>query len=442
MPRRRLPVAALFVAAALITGAGLATREDPRPAEALTLPDPELMLANSHGYQPLAEVASHWRRRVADHPADNLNRTQYGRTLLALARETGDLSLYDRAEAQLRRATEAAPGDPGAATAYAASLSAQHEFRAALEVLTAADRRHPGDPGIEVALADTRLELGRYAAAFDGFERLARRSPSTAATLSRQARVAALTGRNDEAVALARRSLVATAGIGVRAGDAASAWFQLAHFQFQAGQVDEAEASLRAALQIDPDHGGSAEMLAHVHVAQGDLDAAADRYERLVAESGAADLYGALADVYVLQGRADEAAELVATGLALADGQVAEFPAERRHMAAFFADHADPERFLELMQVDITTRRDVGGLDLLAWAHHLNGDDRAAQRVMDEALALGTREAGLLFHAGMIAAANGDDTAARAHLEAALDLNPRWDPTDAATARATLEELG
>lgn len=441
MTRKKFPIAALFVAAALIAGAALATRDDSPAVDTVSLPDPELMLANSTGYEPLDEIADGWRQRVLDHPADTLNRTQYGRTLIALARETGDLAVYEQAEAQLRRAVAAAPGDPGAATAYAASLSAQHEFHAALEVLTAAAARTPDNPGIGVAIADTQLELGRYQDAFDGFDRLTRRSPNTAATLSRQARVAALTGRNDEAVELARRSLVATAGIGVRAGDAAGSWFQLAHFQFQAGQVDEAEASLRSALAIDPDHGGSSELLAHVLVSQGDLDAAAELYEQLVEDAGAADLYGALADVYELQGRDDEAAALVRTGLALADEQVAAFPAERRHMAGFFADHADPERFLELMEIDITTRRDIGGLDLLAWAHHLTGDDQAALRVMDEALALGTRDAGLLFHAGMIEASAGDTDAARRHLEAALEVNPRWDPTDAETARATLDDL-
>ena len=109
--------------------------------------------------QAQAGIAQGWRQRVLDHPADTLNRTQYGRTLIALARESGDLKVYEQAEAQLRRAVAAAPGDPGAAPAYAASLSAQHEFHAALEVLTTAAARNPDNPGIDLAIADTQLEL-------------------------------------------------------------------------------------------------------------------------------------------------------------------------------------------------------------------------------------------------------------------------------------------
>ena len=66
---------------------------------------------------------------------------------------------------------------------------------------------------------------------------------------------------------------------------------------------------------------------------------AAELYEQLVEEAGAADLYGALADVYVLQGRDDEAAELVRTGLALADEQVADLLEEMEEEAeAYWAE--------------------------------------------------------------------------------------------------------
>ena len=58
------------------------------------------------------------------------------------------------------------------------------------------------------------------------------------------------------------------------------------------------------------------------------------------------------------------------------------------------------------------------------------------------ALALGTHDALLQYHAGMIANALGDTARARQLLQAALNLNPGFDPLQAARARATLDTLG
>ena len=60
---------------------------------------------------------------------------------------------------------------------------------------------------------------------------------------------------------------------------------------------------------------------------------------------------------------------------------------------------------------------------------------------MAEALALGTRDAKLLYHAGMIEAALGNDAAARRYLEDALATDPSFDPLAVRTARTTLAEL-
>ena len=86
-------------------------------------------------------------------------------------------------------------------------------------------------------------------------------------------------------------------------------------------------------------------------------------------------------------------------------------------------------------------RRDVYGYDALAWA--LLANDRAdeARVQMAEALALGTRDAKLLYHAGMIEAALGNDAAARNYLEDALATDPSFDPLAVHTARTTVREL-
>ena len=62
---------------------------------------------------------------------------------------------------------------------------------------------------------------------------------------------------------------------------------------------------------------------------------------------------------------------------------------------------------------EIAARQDIYGWDLLAWALHQNGRDGEAAPAMARALALGTRDAMLFYHAGMIERALGDRDAAR-----------------------------
>ena len=56
----------------------------------------------------------------------------------------------------------------------------------------------------------------------------------------------------------------------------------------------------------------------------------------------------------------------------------------------------------------------------------------------NKALALGTADAKLLLHAGLIELANGHDAEGRAHLEQGLALNPAYSPLVVDAAREAL----
>jgi Tfp pilus assembly protein PilF len=64
-----------------------------------------------------------------------------------------------------------------------------------------------------------------------------------------------------------------------------------------------------------------------------------------------------------------------------------------------------------------------------------------ARAAIKEALRLGTRDARLFYHAGMIAKAAGDRAGAREQLERALELSPEFDPLQAREARRALDEV-
>jgi len=113
-----------------------------------------------------------------------------------------------------------------------------------------------------------------------------------------------------------------------------------------------------------------------------------------------------------------------------------------RTLALYLAGSGDdPGRALELAQAEIAGRKDVYGYDALAWALLANHRPAEADTAMTTALAFGTHDAKLLYHAGMIAAALGDATRARTHLTDALALDPSFDPLAATLAREQLAAL-
>ena len=114
-----------------------------------------------------------------------------------------------------------------------------------------------------------------------------------------------------------------------------------------------------------------------------------------------------------------------------------------RQQALFHADHDfKPEESYANALPEYAVRKDIYGAEAVAWTALKAGKLSQAQAVMNEALRLGTQDARLLYHAGMIADAAGDKASASDYLKRALTLNPQFDPLQAPIARKTLATLG
>jgi tetratricopeptide (TPR) repeat protein len=92
-------------------------------------------------------------------------------------------------------------------------------------------------------------------------------------------------------------------------------------------------------------------------------------------------------------------------------------------------------------RAQVAVRPSIVAWDVLAWTLYRNGDLDGAAEASKEALRLGTQNALMRFHAGMIAAARGETAQAITFLESALELNPHFSVRFASEARATLERL-
>jgi len=100
-----------------------------------------------------------------------------------------------------------------------------------------------------------------------------------------------------------------------------------------------------------------------------------------------------------------------------------------RNVALIFADHdRNLERAAELVENEIKVRPDVYTHDALAWVRYKQKRFAEAELAARQAMMLGSPEPAFYYHAGLIAAALGNNDEAVARLRRARELNPDFDP--------------
>src|SRR5262249_12149932 len=93
---------------------------------------------------------------------------------------------------------------------------------------------------------------------------------------------------------------------------------------------------------------------------------------------------------------------------------------------------------LRLLEAEHRARPGVAAEDARAWAPFRAGRLSEARTAIDRAMALGTPDPRLLYHAGAIRLAQGEVEEGRALVRRALNLNPRFDPVASGEARVLL----
>jgi tetratricopeptide (TPR) repeat protein len=385
-------------------------------------------------------VISFWTERIATNPSAYLDLTYLGEAYARKARETGDVGSYERAETALRKALDVNESHVPASALLSSVLFSAHDFRGALRIAEPiAD--HPEALQALATVGDARLALGDYERAATAYETLRARAPVPAA-LTRLAALGEVRGDREQALALAYQAL----DLARESGDSGEslAWLELqaGELEFRSGRLEQAEGAFRASLAAFPGYYAALGGLAKVRAAEGDYPGAAGLYERAVAVVPQPELLAALGDVYSVLGRDAEAQDQYETVELI--GKLAEINEQvyNRQLALFFADHDRRlDEALLLSMAELKVRKDVFGYDAAAWAAYKNGLLDRADELAAKALALGTQDARLYYHAGMIAKAQGRVDEARGLLERALAINPHFDLLQARVAQAALNTL-
>lgn len=355
------------------------------------------------------------------------------------ARETGDFSLNSRAEAALARSLSVEPDNYDALKLRARLLLTYHRFREALDMARRAQAMRPRDHDVYGALTDALVELGDYEEAAAAAQTMINLRPDTS-SYSRVSYLRELHGDTEGAIE--------AMSVAVRAASPQDpenlAWcrVQLGSLLMNAGRLAEAEREFDHALRLLPEYRMALEAKARARVAAGDLESAADIYRQEQERNpDSADAALALGDLYTRTGRAEEAArqyELFET----LERENAAAENDWHHLIYFWADHdRNLGEAVSLARQAREARRDIHTCDALAWALFKQGSLAEAKAAIDEATRLGTRDARILYHAGLIYNRLGDRPKAAQYLKLALATNASFDVLQADTARRVLDAI-
>ena len=364
-----------------------------------------------------------------------------GDAYIQKARETGDAKYFALAEEALRKSLAIAPQSSGALRHLAYVLYSRHAFVEAAAEAAKAIALDPADSHALGVLGDAQLEVGQYAEAEATYQRMATLDEDLYA-LSRRSGLKSLRGDVEGAIADLERAIVEGRAAGRPAESLAWAQWQLATEHWNVGRLEAAEAGYQAALATYPRYHRALVGLGHVRAAQARFTEAVALYQEAIGIIPQPDYVAMLGDVLTKMGRAEEARrqyELVEYIGRLSELNQVLY---NRELATFYLDHDTKlDVALALARRELDVRRDVYAQDLLAWALYKNGQPEPARAAMTEALRLGTRDARLFYHAGMIERAFGDIGAATRYLRRALETNPHFHPLHADEARRALPAI-
>lgn len=381
-----------------------------------------------------------YESRVKRDPYGAMDLARLGALYLQRARETGNGSDLTLAENAARLSYSHRQSRNGQALQIlTTALLSQHRYEEAYETAHSLSERDTSAIGARATLAELALETGRYTVADSLFAMLRGQShlPSIAPRLARWLEIH---GKNEEAHQLllaARTDAKRQYGM----PNEQLAWFDLrvGDIAQRNGRLAEAEEAYQSGLRTNPGDYRLLSALARLSAARRDWKRAISYGEEGIETVLDPVTLGVMGDAWAQQGDSAKAEEYYRVMEVAVLKQPGAF---HRAWSLFLLDHGrDVPAVLAKVQEEIQTRRDIYGYDLLAWALHKSGRNEEASAAMAHAMAEGTRDAMLYYHAGMIARSRHQDAEAGHFLESALATNDAFDPFGALSARAVLDSV-
>ena len=380
--------------------------------------------------------------------------TSYNRLAAAYAqkaRETGDISYFELAEKSLQQSLKLESVTENAAPAYTQLATvdlALHRFRDAGENAVKAIELDPRDLSAVPYAGDAQLEQGNYDQSQHFYDQLA--DPKDGKphvglaflATSHGAGLAWIKGDIDRATTDLDQAITLAQDLHLPAENLAWTQFMRGEQFFLLGDLTKAESDETASLASFPRYHRALAAMAQVRAAQSRYPEAIALYKQAIAIIPLPLYIAALGDLYTATGDSVNAEKQYQFVEFIGKLSVINQQVFNRELATFYADHdRNLAQALALAQKELEVRHDVYTSDALAWALLKNRQPQQAHEAITQALRMGTRDAIMEYHAGMIEAALGHRAEATTHLQQALAINPHFHVLFAPQATRTLVQL-
>ncbi len=378
------------------------------------------------------------QKQIRENPNDYGAHISLANAYIQMVRETGDPTLYTKAEGLLDEAQKLNGQSAELFAARGTLALARHDFQAALGYGAQAQALDPQSARYHGIVGDAQIELGMYDEAIQSYQEMVDSRPDFD-SYSRVAYARELYGDPEGAIEAMEFALQAGSGT---PENVAWAHVQLGNLWFTSGNLQEAQKAYGLSNETVDDYAPALAGQARVAAAEGDLERAAALYNQAFNRMPLAEYAIALGDVYAEMGdtkQAETQYELVQNidKLLRANGVNTDL-----EIALFNADHdMNLDTSLEKARAAYDARPSIHAADALAWTLYKTGNYKEAQKYSSEALKLGTRDPLKLFHAGMISKSLGQDEQAQKYLQQAVDLNPDFSLLYSDEAAESLKSL-
>jgi tetratricopeptide (TPR) repeat protein len=391
-------------------------------------------LARPGGDDPVDREILRLQERLAQSPSAD-EWVLLGQAWVQKARRSGDAGLFLAAEGAATAALAVASGHGAALGLKALVLLNQHQFERAREQARAVLARDPQELLALATLSDAALEMGDVPAAVDSAQLLLDLKPGLGA-YGRAAHLRWVMGDVAGAKRLYARAI--ESGRGGRDLEPV-AWMvvQAGLVFWNEGDLDGALAGAHEALTLVPGYGPALVLDGRCRLARGEQAEAVRVLERAAAAQPLVETGWLLADARRQAGDGPGAEQLekrlVRQGRQTDPLMLGLFLASRQR---------DLSEAVRLLDAEHAARPGIAVEDARGWALFRSGRLGEARASIDRAMAHGTPEPRLIFHAGAIRLAQGEVESGNALIRRALALNPQFDPTESSEARRLLAGSG